>query len=97
MNNIYKVKLLKKVLRELKTEKNVKFYGGLCIFSYILRAKGILTTIEGAEFRDLLYKNKPKQIGIYGLFFPAGKKEPRIKFLKDLIEKYQPKSKRSKK
>ncbi len=80
-----KVELLKLLREELHSDT---FCSGLCSSCQAMQDFHILTEGEHYELRYLIYENRPKDnCGAY--FFPIGEREPRDKFLQELIEKYK--------
>jgi len=83
-----KVELLKLLRKELKEQNVHMSCGGLCSLIVKLLDCGVITVDERHELKYLIYSNTPKDsCGLF--FFPIGEREPRDKFLKELIEKYE--------
>jgi len=80
-----KVELLKLLRKELHGHM---FGGALCGLTLDLLDCGVITEGEKYKLKYLIYDNRPKDnCGLF--FFPIGEREPRDKFLQELIEKYE--------
>lgn len=59
---------------------------GLCLLTIKLRKRGVISSKEELIIDRIVQQNNPKLR--YGYYFKTGAKQPRIEFLKMLIEKY---------
>lgn len=76
-------KVIQKVFNKLKKKR--KFELGLCRFAYNMHKRKEISLREYNSFNIAIYKNR-KDKHYYGLyFFEPGLKEPRVKFLEELL------------
>lgn len=76
--------LWKLVLKELEGDK-IRLSFGLCNFIERMMHQRIITHDEWERLNKLIWENGPFHQGMY--FWPIKEKEPRIAFIKKLIDK----------
>ena len=79
-------KVIQKILDKLKKKRKFEF--GLCGFAYNMHKRKEISLRECNSFHIAIYKNR-KEEHYYGIaklyFFEPGLKEPRVKFLEELL------------
>ena len=80
-----KVELLKLLRKELHGDR---FHTGLCSLNLSMLNFQIIRESECRKLEYLIDTNRPKE-NFWIYYFPKGEIEPRDKFLKQLIEKYE--------
>ena len=65
------------------------FDWGLCALNKYMFLKGLITVDEYYCLKNLIYKHKPKNYKGELYYFRKGKREPRDKYLQELIKKYE--------
>lgn len=85
------VELLQLVIDRIKDEKNISF-SGLCFELFAMEYANLINVREYWILYDTIIGNKPKEIILEKnnrYWWPSTLREPRIKFIESLIEKYK--------
>jgi hypothetical protein len=78
--------LLEILLKHVESKKFLP--SGLCLEIYSLHGKSIINQEEFFTLESLVHENRPNVFHSKVYFFPPNIVEPRIEFIKSLIEKY---------
>ena len=83
------LELLKILLEHINTiGMSAEQSKGLCSLIYRLDLANIISKSEGHKISNYIYENKPN-ITYFPYFWEQGMREPRIKWLKEQIEKLE--------
>ncbi len=73
----------------LETYQSEKTFSGICNANNVNVYRKVVSIDEFRRTKDLLKKNKPNGKELYSYWWPKYVKSPRVKFLQQLIKKYE--------